>query len=513
MPAVQPAPRGRNPFDDGGVERGPDGVMRYTERPASLVAMLRASVERDPGHPAIVEIGAGTLTYQALWDRAARVAGGLRAEGISRGDRVALRLPNGLDWVVAFFGVQLLGAVVVPVNMRFKESEVAYVIADSGAAFTFEEGNALPDGDPVAVADLEPQDLAAIFYTSGTTGFPKGAMTSHENFLSNSENAIRCLSVDRAEGPALSTLVSVPLFHVTGCNSQLIPLLELGGRVEILVSPLDIDGFFEALTEHGVNQLVSVPAIYHAVTRHPRFEELDVQGVRWVSYGGAPIAESLVRRIQESFPNARVGNGFGLTETSSLTSFLPHEEAAEHADSVGFAMPVVDLALHEPNPDTGVGELLVRGQNVVQGYWNKPDATRETFVEDWLHTGDLARIDDDGLLYIVDREKDMINRGGENVYSIEVENALAGAPGVGEAAVVAVPDEMMGEKVGAVIVPGGGEADLDVAAVIAHVAEGIADFKVPQYVAVRGEPLPRNPGGKVLKAQLREETDWGDPLR
>jgi acyl-CoA synthetase (AMP-forming)/AMP-acid ligase II len=213
----------------------------------------------------------------------------------------------------------------------------------------------------------------------------------------------------------------------------------------------------------------------------------------------------------EAFPNARVGNGFGLTETASLTTFLPHEEAVEHADSVGFAMPVCDLAIDRPDADTGVGELLVRGQNVVAGYWNKAEATAETFVDGWLHTGDLARIDDDGLLYIVDRAKDMINRGGENVYSIEVESALAGAPGVGEAAVVPVPDDMMGEKVGAVIVPAGD--GLDVEAVIAHVRDRIADFKVPQYVATRTEPLPRNPGGKVLKAQLREETEWGDPLR
>jgi len=218
-----------------------------------------------------------------------------------------------------------------------------------------------------------------------------------------------------------------------------------------------------------------------------------------------------VHKIMEAFPRARVGNGFGLTETSSIASFLPHEEAVEHADSVGFAMPVVDLALHEPNSDTGVGELLVRGGNVVQGYWNKPEATAEVFVDGWLHTGDLARIDDDGLLYIVDRAKDMINRGGENIYSIEVESALAGAPGVGEAAVVPVPDEMMGEKVGAVIVPAGEE--LDVNGVIAYVGERIADFKVPQYVAVRTDPLPRNPGGKVVKKQLREETEWGDPLR
>src|SRR4029077_4830875 len=179
----------------------------------------------------------------------------------------------------------------------------------------------------------------------------------------------------------------------------------------------------------------------------------------------------------EAFPNARVGNGFGLTETSSLTSFLPHEEAAEHADSVGFAMPVVDLAIDEPDPQTGVGELLVRGPNVVQGYWNKPEATAETFVDGWLHTGDLARLDGGGLLYIVDRKKDMINRGGENVYSIEVENALAGAPGVGEAAAVGVPDEMMGEKVGAVIVPLAGE-QLEVEAILSHCRSRLADFKV-----------------------------------
>jgi acyl-CoA synthetase (AMP-forming)/AMP-acid ligase II len=509
---VQPLPRGRNPFDETGVARDGAGVARYLERPPSLVHMLRASVERDRAATAIVEVGGSSLSYGELWDRSARVAGGLRDAGVARGERVAIRLGNGIDWVLAFFGAQLLGAVVVPVNTRFTEEEVRYVIEDSGAKFTFAPDAALPDGAPAEVAELGPEDLAAIFYTSGTTGFPKGAMTSHGNFLTNSENAFRCLATERSEGPGISTLVSVPLFHVTGCNSQLIPVLELGGRVEILSGPLDLDGFFEAVGAHGVNQLVSVPAIYHAVLRHPRFAELDVSRVRWISYGGAPIAVSLVQRIIEAFPAARVGNGFGLTETSSLTSFLPHEEAEAHADSVGFAMPVVDLAIADPDPQTGVGELLVRGPNVVQGYWNKPQATAETFVDGWLHTGDLARVDPDGLLYVVDRIKDMINRGGENVYSIEVENVLAGAPGVAEAAVVAVPDEMMGEKVGAVIVAASAGA-LEVPAVLAYCRAHLADFKVPQYISTREDPLPRNPGGKLLKAQLREETDWGAPLR
>jgi long-chain acyl-CoA synthetase len=513
---MQPLPRGRNPFDDTGVERNPEGIARYLDRPSSLVAMLRASVERDAMATAIVDVGGASLSYGELWERSARVASGLHRANVRRGDRVAIRMTNGIDWVLAFFGAQLLGAVVVPVNTRLAEEEVAYLLGDSGARYTFTDSAALPDAEPIAVEDPGPQDLAAIFYTSGTTGFPKGAMTTHENFLTNSENAFRCLFVDRSEGPDISTLVSVPLFHVTGANSQLIPVLELGGRVEILSGPLDFDGFFTAIGEHGVNQLVSVPAIYHALIRHPKFAELDVSRVRWVSYGGAPISETLVHAIKEAFPNARVGNGFGLTETSSLSTFLPHEEAAEHANSVGFAMPVVDLALDEAEGGWGsgppVGELLVRGPNVVQGYWNKPEATAETFVDGWLHTGDVARIDGDGLLYIVDRKKDMINRGGENIYCIEVENALAGAPGVGEAAVVAVPDEMMGEKVGAVIVPTAG-VELDVAAILSHCRTHLADFKVPQYISQRKDPLPRNAGGKLLKTKLRDETRWGEPLR
>jgi long-chain acyl-CoA synthetase len=508
---VQPAPRGRNPFDMSGVERGADGIARYTGRPPSLVHLLRASVERDRDALAVAEVGGPRLSYGDLWDRAARIAGGLRAAGVGRGDRAAILLPNGADWVLAFWGIQLAGAVTVAVNTRLAEPEVEYVLSDSGASYVFRPGEPLADGEPEVVDDLRGDDLAAIFYTSGTTGFPKGAMTSHANFLANSENAIRCVGVDRAEGPELATLINVPLFHVTGCNSQLIVATELAGRVFILTNALDLDGFLRTVSEERVQMLTSVPAIYHALTRHPRFAETDLDHVRWVSYGGAPIAADTVHRIMKAFPTARVGNGFGLTETSSLTSYLPHEEAVEHADSVGFAMPVVDLAIDRADGETGVGELLVRGENVVRGYWNKPEATAETFVDGWLRTGDLGRIDADGLLYIVDRAKDMINRGGENVYSIEVESALAGAPGVGEAAVIPVPDDMMGEKVGAVIVPAGDELDVD--AVIVHVRDRIADFKVPQYVTIRSEPLPRSPAGKVLKTRLRDDIEWGEPLR
>jgi long-chain acyl-CoA synthetase len=508
---VDPAARGRNPFDTTGVIRGADGVARYRDRPRSLVHMLRASVERDPEALSIIEVGGERLTFAQLWNRAGRVAGGLRAAGLMRGDRAAILLPNGLDWVLAFWGAQLAGVVAVPVNTRFTKPEVDYVVSDSGAGYVFKANTQLPDDVHLFVDDLKPEDLSAIFYTSGTTGFPKGAMTSHANFLANTESALRCIGVDKSEGRSLATLINVPLFHVTGCNSQLLVLNELGGGAFILRNALDLEGFLRTVSEHRIQMLTSVPAVYHALTRHPLFAKTDLSHVRWVSYGGAPIAADAVHKIIDAFPGARVGNGFGLTETSSLTSYLPHEEAMEHADSVGFAMPVVDLALYEPDFQTGVGELLVRGENVVPGYWQKPDATAETFVDGWLHTGDLARIDAGGLLYIVDRAKDMINRGGENVYSIEVEAALAGAPGVSEAAVLPVPDEMMGEKVGAVIVATADDLDAD--AVIAHVRGRLADFKIPQYLVRRTEPLPRNPGGKVLKKQLREETQWGTPLR
>jgi acyl-CoA synthetase (AMP-forming)/AMP-acid ligase II len=496
-----------SPFDTSGVTRGPDGIKRYEGLPHSLVHMLRNTVERDPGREALVETSGGPrLTYRELWDRASRVAGGLRAAGVARGDRVAIRLGNGVDWVLACFGTVLAGGVVVPVNTRLTDDEVSYVVTDSGSRYVMMPGERLPDATAYVTDDPAPDDPAAIFYTSGTTGFPKGAITTHANFLSNCETCRRILRLD--VGSQSRTLVSVPLFHVTGCNSQLLVEVYLGGTT-VIMPQFEVGAFLGAIEQERIDVLTTVPAIYWLAINQPRFATTDVTTVRTLSYGGAPIAPELVARIMKAFPDARVGNGFGLTETSSVTTYLPHEYA-EHADSVGFPAPVCDVRIDTAGSDD-VGELLVRGPNVVPGYWNKPAATAETFVDGWLHTGDLARISADGLVYVVDRAKDMINRGGENVYCVEVENALAGAPGVFEAAVVGVPDEVMGEKVGAVLVPAPG-GRIDVPAVLAYLGERIADFKLPQYVVVRSDPLPRNPGGKLLKRRVRDETDWGRPL-
>src|SRR5215213_191681 len=473
------------PFDRTGTEVGPDGIRRYTGLPQNLLQMLRGAVDAHPDSEALVELGGERVTYRQLWDRAARVAGGLRGAGVQPGDRVANRLGNGNDWVYAFWGTLLAGAVVVPVNTRFAEPEVRYVVEDSGAAYVVEPGAALPDGEPVEVTDQGHTDLAGIFYTSGTTGFPKGAMTTHENFLSNIETCLRCLGLPREPR---TTLVSVPLFHVTGCNSQLLVVTAVGGT-SVIMPAFEVRAFLRAIQEERIDVLTTVPAIYWLALQQPDFADVDTSSVRSLSYGGAPIAPDLVHRIKEAFPTARVGNGFGLTETSSVSTYLPDEYAAEHADSVGFPAPVVDVDVAEPDPVTGVGELLIRGPHVVAGYWRKPEQTAETFVGGWLHSGDLARIDDEGLVYVVDRKKDMINRGGENVYCVEVENALAAHPAVGEVAVVGVPDSMMGEKVGAVVVPLPGQ-DVDPQDLLAFAKERLADFKVPQFVAVRSEPLP-----------------------
>lgn len=496
------------PFDESGITAGADRIKRYDNRPRSLIEMLRATVDQKPDNEAIAEIGGGRINYRELWDRAARVSGGLRDAGIERGDRVAIRLGNGLDWCVAFWGALMAGAIVVPVNTRFSEPEVEYVVTDSGSRFVFLPGQPLPDGKPYVVENLELPDVAAIFYTSGTTGFPKGAMTTHEGFLSNIETCRRIATLP-TDG-SMRTLVSVPLFHVTGCNSQLLPCCEYGSTT-VIMPAFDVQAFLRAITDERINSLTSVPAVFWFAMNQPNFKELNTRNVQWLMYGGAPIAPDLVGRILEAFPNARLGNGFGLTETSSVSTFLPHEFARSRPETVGFAAPVVDLDLYETDSE-GVGELLVRGPNVVKGYWNKPQATAETFVNHWLHTGDLARIDKDGFVQIVDRKKDMVNRGGENVYCVEVENALAAHPAVFESAVLGVPDRMMGEKVGAVIVlrPGMTAGPEDICA---FAREQLADFKVPQFVVMRSDPLPRNPGGKILKGKLRKEVEWGKPVK
>ncbi|MFV0532550.1 MAG: class I adenylate-forming enzyme family protein [Cumulibacter sp.] len=509
---IIPAERGHSPWDYSGVTRGPDGIARYDDLPLSLVHMLQNVTRATPEAEALVEVGGERLTYRDLWDRSARVAGGLRAAGVKRGDRAAILKPAGNEWVIAFWGTLMAGAVVVPVNTRFAPPEVEYVVNDSGAAYIFDAEAALPDGEAYLADGIEQQDLAAIFYTSGTTGRPKGALTSHEAFLTNCENMCRCTGLERQAGEEFRTLISVPLFHVTGCNSQLLIAAYVGGA-SVILPKLDVKQLLSLISEERISSMTTVPAIYKLIMLNPDRANYDLSGVRWVGYGGAAIPPSLVHELQATFPKAVLKNGFGMTESASLMTVLSGENAAKHADSVGFACPVIDLAIDLPDEVSGVGELLARGPNITSGYWNKPDATLDAFEDEWLRTGDLARIDEKtGLVYLADRAKDMINRGGENVYSVEVENALAAIDGIAESAVIAVPDNVMGEKVGAVIVPTPG-ADLNPEQIVEQLQGKLADFKIPQFIHLTTDALPRNPGGKVLKPALRAETRWGAPLR
>jgi acyl-CoA synthetase (AMP-forming)/AMP-acid ligase II len=473
-----------------------------------LLDVLRSHVESRPDSEAVAEVGGDRLSYRQLWDAATRVAGGLRAAGLRLGDRVAVRYPAGVNWVLAFWGTVMAGGIAVAVNTRSARPEVEFILTDAAVRVDLTADAALPDGDSYVEEGLGADDVAALFYTSGTTGHPKGVPTTHKAFLTNAENMTRCLGAPLDVGAELRTLICVPLFHVTGCNSQLLTALYVGGT-SVIMPALDLPKLAGLLSLERITFLVSVPAVYSLLLRNKAFPGADVSSVRWLAYGGAPIAPSLVHALKQAFPAATVMNGYGMTETASLMTVLPDSDAVEHADSVGYAVPAVDLGIVPIGGDSRVGELVARGASITNGYWNRPDAA--TIVDRWLHTGDVVRVDDAGRVYIIDRVKDIIIRGGENVSSVEVEGVLLAAPGVADAAVLAVPDDVMGEKVGAVLFSDGAQVDLT--AVIEHCRGQLAEFKVPQYAVVVNEALPRTASGKLLKMRLREQVQWGPPLR
>ncbi|MCX4095658.1 class I adenylate-forming enzyme family protein [Nocardia sp. alder85J] len=493
------------PFDESGVVRRPDGVLAYSDLPPSLVAMLRTSRERYGSRCAVTDLNGASYSYDELWKEAAAVAGGLRAQGIGRGDRVALYRSNDAAWVIAYFAVQMAGGVVVPINTRLSTVERDSICADAGVSASLDSGR-LPTGPAWTVDDLEPTEIAALLYTSGTTGEPKGVIAEHRNIVSISETQGRVTGYRDAVD--LVNLISVPLFHVTGCNAQMIATLRAGGTV-VIMPKFDVRGFLDAVEQYAVTAAIAVPAIYAMVLADPITSTRDLSTLESALYGGAPMSPALISKLRAALPGCALGNGFGLTETASVSTFLPDQWCDERPETVGFATPVVELDLLEPD-EHGVGELLIRGENVSRGYWNRPDLARN-FADGWLHTGDLARIDDQGFCEIVDRRKDMIIRGGENVYCVEVENVLVSHPAVLEAAVVGVPDEVMGERVGAVVVTGP-ERDIDALGILRHAAERLAKYKLPEFISVTDEQLPRNPGGKVVKARVKDR-DWGRIVR
>ncbi|HEY2179765.1 MAG TPA: class I adenylate-forming enzyme family protein [Caulobacteraceae bacterium] len=503
------------------------------------------------------------VSFEAFHRAVAKFAHVLAADGLAKGDRVAIVMRNLPEWPVAFYAAASLGAIVTPLNAWWTGPELEYGLVDSGAKVAvldaerlerltehlpncpdlgrvyvarLEDENANPQivaleaaiGGPdgwadlpdreLPAADIGPEDPATIFYTSGTTGKPKGALATQRNINCNIMAAgcvgarafLRRGETPPAPDPAApqrAMLLSVPFFHATGCFAILNPSLASGAKV-VMMRRWDPVRAFELIEREKVNLAGGVPTIAWQLIEHPARVNYDLSSLESVSYGGAPSAPELVRKIRETFPNSAPGNGWGMTETSATATSHGAEDYDHRPDSCGPAVPVTDLKIMSVEGDRElalgeVGELWCKGPQVVREYWNKPDATAQTFIDGWVKTGDLARLDEEGFCFIIDRAKDMLIRGGENIYCIEVENVLYDHLAVMDAALVGIPHKTLGEEPGAVVTlkPG---AQASEAELRAFVAERLAAFKVPVRVLFWPETLPRNANGKIIKSDLRK---------
>ena len=490
------------------------------------------------------------------WHRAvAALAAQLRALGVSKGDRVALASRNLPEWPVAFFAVTVLGAICVPLNAWWTGPELAYGLRDSGSKVLICDGerldritphrgeldaletvlvarldqapagalrledmiggpaawSQLPDAE-LPAAPLAPDDPATILYTSGTTGNPKGALGTHRNLTTNilSGGYAAARSVLRREqalpAPAKKVLLTViPLFHATACSATLMGAIAAGHTI-VLMYKWDPVTAFGIIERERVNITGGVPTIAWQLLEHPARAGYDLSSIETIGYGGAPSAPDLVKKIYEVF-GALPGNGWGMTETMATVASHSGEDYLNRPTSCGPPVAAADLEIRAEDgvtvlPVGEIGELWARGPMIVAGYWNNPDASAATFVDGWVRTGDLARLDAEGFCFIADRAKDMLIRGGENIYSSEVENALYEHPAVTDAAVVGIAHRTLGEEPAAVVhlAPGStaSEAELQ-----AFVRARIAAFKVPVRILFHSDTLPRNANGKILKKDLR----------
>jgi long-chain acyl-CoA synthetase len=493
------------------------------------------------------------LTFEEHFLRAATFARRLTERyGVAKGDRVAIAMRNFPEWSVAFFGAAAAGAVVVPLNAWWTAPELEYGLRDSGAKVLVADqeraerlagvlpGLGVPTivaraegappagteafeavlgelGDALPEVAIDPDDDATIFYTSGTTGRSKGALGTQRNITGNPVSLAYAMAAaglragrDLEEvvgAPRRVSLLSVPFFHATGCHSVLVASA-LAGSTIVLMHKWNPERALELIERERATMFGGVPTMAWQVLTSPHFDKYDTSSLTSVSYGGAPAPPKLVEKIKELLPDRVPGNGYGLTETSSVTTYNSGVNYLSHPDSVGPPVAVCDVKVVGPAGDElpagEVGELLIRGPNVIKGYWNRPDATAQAFIDGWFHSGDLARVDEEGFVYIVDRAKDMLIRGGENVYCAEVEAALYEHPAVADAAVIGVPHDELGEEVGAVVRLRPGES-LTAEELQVFLRERIAKFKVPSHVWFRESELPRNPGGKILKTHLRAE--------
>jgi long-chain acyl-CoA synthetase len=535
-------------------------VRTYTRNFPSLRAVFEQSLRWGSREYLVFEND--RLTYDAHYRAAAALARTLAGQyGIRKGDRVAIAVRNYPEWAIAFWAAAAAGAVITPLNAWGMADELQYGITNSGSKVAFVDAERLErlmplrndlggaelvavrtpraqlNGVPLledligpasgygALADLtlpdvqiEPEDDATIFYTSGTTGRPKGALGTHRNILTNILNidfqaALALVRrglpppVDDPNAPQKIGLLPAPFFHVTGCHSNLVPAMAKGRKI-VLMYKWNAEQALELIERERINTTSGVPSMAWQLLESPDFARRDLSSIEGVSYGGAAAAPELTLRVAKALPKVLPRQAYGATETSSVSTSISGEDYQHRPNSVGTPSPVCDIRIvREDGSEAPVGEsgeIWISGPNVVKGYWNNPEATRAAFSDGWYHTGDVGKVDEEGFVYVLDRIKDMLIRGGENIYCVEIESVLYTHAAVLDAAVIGLPHRVLGEEVGAVIQlkPGHEATEEDFRR---HVAEQLANHKVPVVVDVRTDELPKNASGKTLKRVLRDE--------
>ena len=469
---------------------------------------------------------------------------------VKPGDRVAVAMRNYPEWIMAFAAIVSAGAVSVSMNSWWTEDELSYAIEDSGATVLIADDERLDrcvaacgrlgvqmigvrtklsrsgvdmwtdvvvPGTPLPPVMITPDMDATILYTSGTTGRPKGAVSTHRAICQalmafQCRGAIDVVRQDSAaasvqatgSAPKPSFILIVPLFHVTGCVPVMLSCFGAGLKLVIMYK-WDPEKALELIERERISNFVGVPTQSWDLVNHPRFADFDTSSLRYVGGGGAPAPAALVAKVSQSVKSGGPGLGYGMTETNAYGPGISGQDFLDHPASTGRWVPVMDLEIRNDDgavvPTGDAGVIWFRGPMLIRGYWNKPESTAETIVDGWLNSGDIGRVDADGFVYIEDRAKDMILRGGENVYCAEIETAIYELPGIHEVAVFGLPHTRLGEEV-AVAVHLLPDASLDADALRAHVSTKLASFKVPTKVFFLDEPLPRNAAGKFLKRQL-----------
>ncbi|MCP5178780.1 MAG: AMP-binding protein [Pseudomonadales bacterium] len=485
---------------------------------------LRRALQIAADRPAILD-GDQLFTYRQFNARCERLAGALYASGLAAGDRVAILAANGHAYLETYVGVPACGLVVVPLNTRHAEPELEYAIEDSGTKVL------ITDRDPGGLADrvervirlgadyeaflagatpmplgagLTETTLAGLFYTGGTTGKSKGVMLSHRNLIANTYHWMSAAPQDDTD----VSLVMAPLFHAAGSNGVLASIWT--GGVQVTLAAFDAASALDLIQQHKVTLTLGVPTMLSAIAEEQFARPRSIDSVRLIAHGGSPIATEVVRRTHLAFPAAELVHVYGATELSPLTTVLRHEQNwLEHDRARSCGQSIVGSEVRILGADgaeraTGeVGEVVVRGPHVMMGYWNKAEQTAAVLKEGAYWTGDLGYMDAGGYVFLVDRSKDMIVSGGENVYCTEVEEVLYQHPAVLEAAAFGVPDARWGEAVHATVVPRPEHGSVDPADIIAFCRQRIAGYKVPKTIDIRSDPLPKSGPGKILKRELR----------